>query len=54
MTEVASLFLHTPAPVKAQNSVNGFPVRERPQPQRSGMSFGNMRGMLLRSLNISN
>ncbi|GJE94664.1 hypothetical protein PsYK624_108350 [Phanerochaete sordida] len=53
LTEVASLFLHTPAPVKVQNSVNSFPVRERPQPQRSEMSFGNMRGMLLRSLNIS-
>lgn len=53
LTEVASLFLHTPNPVKAQNSVNRFPTRERPPPQRSGMSFGNMRGMLLRSLNMS-
>ncbi|EKM53616.1 uncharacterized protein PHACADRAFT_260062 [Phanerochaete carnosa HHB-10118-sp] len=53
MAEVASLFLLTPNPAKALNSVNGFPTRPRPPPQRAGMNFGNMRGMLLRSLNIS-
>lgn len=52
--EVASLFLHTPAPVKAQVCVSDFPTRARPPPAaRATLSLGSMRGMLLRSLNIS-
>ncbi|KIP01471.1 hypothetical protein PHLGIDRAFT_38293 [Phlebiopsis gigantea 11061_1 CR5-6] len=53
LSEVASLFLHTPAPDKAQVSVAGFPTRARAPPARSTLSLGSMRGMLLRSLNIS-
>lgn len=53
LTEVASLFLHTPVPVKVQDSVSGFPTRARPPPSRPSLTLGNMRGMLLRSLNIN-
>ncbi|PSR71709.1 hypothetical protein PHLCEN_2v12413 [Hermanssonia centrifuga] len=50
-TDVASLFLHTPVPVRTQDSVQCFPTR--PTPPRDRTVVGSVRGLLLRSLNFN-